>query len=66
MKTIKTNRFPVVIWINGRGGIFLDKYLALQGVIVPVGWSLNVASLISADGSTVYGWGFNPDTLIEM
>jgi uncharacterized membrane protein len=54
------------IWINGKGGIFLDTYLANQGVVVPVGWSLNVASLISADGNTIYGWGVNPDSLIEM
>jgi hypothetical protein len=33
---------------------------------VPEGWNLNVASLISADGNTIYGWGFNPDGLIEM
>jgi probable HAF family extracellular repeat protein len=54
------------IWINGNGGIFLDEYLANQGVVVPVGWSLTVASLISADGNTIYGWGVNPDRLIEM
>jgi probable HAF family extracellular repeat protein len=54
------------IWKDGAGGIFLDKYLASHGVIVPVGWSLSVASLISADGRTIYGWGFNPDSLIEM
>ena len=29
-------------------------------------WSLNSASVISADGKTVYGWGFNPDGFIEM
>src|SRR5262245_1213935 len=51
---------------NGREGIFLDKYLANHGVVLPVGWSLNVASLISADGNTIYGWGINPDRLIEM
>ena len=44
----------------------LTKYLADHGVVVPDGWDLNVASLISADGNTVYGWGFNPDNLIEM
>lgn len=54
------------IWINGKGGILLDRYLADQGVVVPVGWNLNVASLISADGNTIYGWGFNPNGLIEM
>ena len=37
-----------------------------SGVVVPEGWDLTVASLISADGNTVYGWGFNPDNLVEM
>lgn len=54
------------IWINRTGGVFLDKYLANHGVVVPVGWSLSVANVISADGKTIYGWGFNPDSLIEM
>ena len=34
--------------------------------MVPDGWSLNVANVISADGKTIYGWGFNPDGLVEM
>jgi uncharacterized membrane protein len=59
----KTRAF---VWVNERGGFFLDTFLANQGVVVPPGWNLNVASLISADGNTIYGWGFNPDDLIEM
>jgi len=54
------------IWRDGRGVILLTKYLADHGVVVPEGWDLTVASLISADGTTVYGWGFNPDSLVEM
>ena len=54
------------IWRDGRGVILLTKYLADHGVVVPEGWDLNVASIISADGTTVYGWGFNPDNLVEM
>jgi len=54
------------LWRDGRGAILLAKYLADFGVVVPEGWDLAVASLISADGTTVYGWGFNPDNLIEM
>ena len=46
--------------------LFLDGYLARDGVVVPAGWTLNVASLISADGKTIYGWGVNPDNLVEM
>ena len=54
------------IWRDGKGVILLTKFLADHGIVVPEGWSLNVASLISADGATVYGWGFNPDGLVEM
>ena len=38
------------IWRDGRGAILLAKYLADFGVVVPEGWDLTVASLISADG----------------
>jgi uncharacterized membrane protein len=54
------------IWRNGKGATRLDLFLTRRGVVVPVGWTLNVASLISADGKTIYGWGFNPDNLVEM
>ena len=54
------------LWRDGRGVILLAKYLADRGAIVPEGWDLLVATLISADGKTVYGWGFNPDNLVEM
>ncbi len=54
------------LWRDGRGVIILAKYLADRGVVVPAGWDFQVASLISADGNTVYGWGFNPDRLVEM
>jgi len=54
------------LWKHGKGAALLSKYLADSGVVVPEGWDLKVASLISADGNTVYGWGFNPDNLIEM
>jgi len=35
-------------------------------VVVPDGWSLIAANLISADGKIIYGWGLNPDNLVEM
>jgi len=54
------------LWMAGSRGIFLDRFLAEHGVFVPAGWSLSVANLISADGKTIYGWGFNPDKMIEM
>ena len=54
------------LWRDGKGIILLTKFLADHGIVVPEGWNLNVASLISADGTTIYGWGFNPDGLVEM
>jgi uncharacterized membrane protein len=54
------------IWIHGKGANFLDNYLANHGAVVPDGWTLNVASVISANGRTIYGWGVNPDGRIEM
>ena len=54
------------LWRHGRGFILLAKYLADRGGVVPEGWDLTVASLISADGTTIYGWGFNPDNFVEM
>jgi uncharacterized membrane protein len=54
------------IWRQGRGMSFLDTLLTNHGVVIPAGWSLTVASVISADGKTIYGWGFNADSRIEM
>ena len=62
----KGRRTRAFIWVKGKGTIFLDRYLANHGAVVPDGWSLNVANVISADGRTIYGWGFNPDGLVEM
>ncbi|MEO7723641.1 MAG: hypothetical protein ABIU29_02990 [Chthoniobacterales bacterium] len=56
-----------VIWKDGvKRSILLEDFLKQRGVTVPDGWHLSVANVISADGSTIYGWGFNPDNLIEM
>jgi hypothetical protein len=54
------------IWGKGSGAASLITYITNRGAVVPAGWTLNVASLISADGNTIYGWGINPDGLIEM
>ena len=54
------------IWGKGSGASSLYTFITNRGAVVPAGWTLTVASLISADGNTVYGWGFNPDGLIEM
>ena len=44
----------------------LLTFLKSRGVIVPAGWSLMAANLISANGNIIYGWGLNPDNLVEM
>ena len=54
------------IWRDRKGPFRLDVFVNRRGAVVPAGWNLNVASLISADGKTIYGWGFNPDNLVEM
>ena len=54
------------IWQKGKRARDLIKFLKSRGAVVPDGWHLIAASLISADGNTIYGWGFNPDDLIEM
>ena len=54
------------IWKSGHGAAYLDAFLTSRGAIVPAGWTLKSASVISADGKTIYGWGSNPDGLIEM
>jgi hypothetical protein len=54
------------IWRKGQRARDLITFLKSRGAVVPDGWRLIAASLISADGNTIYGWGFNPDDLIEM
>lgn len=55
------------IWQSkAKRALYLDEFLTKRGAVIPEGWSLTVASVISPDGNTIYGWGFNPDGLIEM
>jgi probable HAF family extracellular repeat protein len=54
------------IWRSVSGAAYLDEFLSRNGATIPPGWTLNVASIISPDGHTIYGWGFNPDSQIEM
>ena len=54
------------IWSEGKDPAQIDEFLKKHGAVVPTGRILSVASLISADGKTIYGWGFNPDGLVEM
>ena len=54
------------IWQKGTGLKDLGQFLRAHGAVVPAGWTLNAASLISSDGNTIYGWGINPTQQIEM
>jgi uncharacterized membrane protein len=55
------------IWRSGGGDAsYLDALITRRGAVIPAGWNLSAASLISADGNTIYGWGINPDGLVEM
>ena len=54
------------IWRKGNGASSLYTFYHRSAIGDPPGWTLNSASLISGDGNTIYGWGFNPDDLIEM
>jgi uncharacterized membrane protein len=63
---IKGRNEKAFIWRKGGDAFYLDSWLSNQGAVVPPGWTLSVASLISADGKIIYGWGFNPDNHIEM
>ena len=60
----KQNAF---IWRSGgKGAAYLADFLQGRGAVIPAGWNLNVASIISPDGNTIYGWGFNPGGQVEM
>ncbi len=54
------------IWRYGKGASYLDEFLKQRGAVIPDGWNLNVASIISPDSNTIYGWGFNPGGQVEM
>ena len=51
---------------SSREALDLITFLKSRGAVVPDGWRLIVANLISADGNIIYGWGLNPDNLVEM
>ncbi len=53
------------IWHNGKGS-FMRSFVLSRGGVIPDGFRMFVANVISADGNTIYGWGINADSLIEM
>src|SRR4029077_10618700 len=56
----------ICLTFKARDARDLLTFLKSRGVVVPDGWSLIAANLISADGSIIYGWGLNPSNLVEM
>jgi probable HAF family extracellular repeat protein len=53
------------LWTNELGMVDLRAYLVSQGVGNLGGWTLGGATAISADGSTIVGWGTNPQGVTE-
>lgn len=54
------------VWQKNDTGASLENYMTKRGAVIPAGWSLNVASVVSADGRIIYGWGYNPKGRMEM
>lgn len=53
------------LWAGATGMIPLQSYLQGLGVTGLDGWHLDTAISISADGSTIAGWGYNPDGRVQ-
>ena len=54
------------VWREGRKVRNLQTSLKRNGAVIPNGWHIVSASVLSADGNIIYGFGVNPDGLIEM
>lgn len=59
-----TGTVPIV-WIDGVGTVDLQLFLIAQGLDELYFWFLAQASTISADGTVIAGYGFNPDNRME-
>jgi uncharacterized membrane protein len=54
------------IWRKGKGAFYFLNFLRSRGAVIPDGFRMIAASLISGDGNIIYGWGYNADLLVEM
>ena len=54
------------LWREGRDVRNLQNYLKRNGAVVPAGWQIVSASVLSANGNIIYGFGINPDGFVEM
>ena len=53
------------IWTASSGMLELQDYLVSLGVSGLDGWRLDTATAISADGTTIAGWGLRPDGHVQ-
>jgi uncharacterized membrane protein len=58
-------RRDAFVWTRATGMIALKPYLKSLGVTGMHGWRLDTAIAISGDGSTICGWGYNPDGHVQ-
>lgn len=54
-----------IVWVEGVGTIDLQLFLIAQGLDELYFWYLAQANTVSADGTVVAGYGFNPDNRME-
>jgi len=54
-----------IVWIEGVGTIDLQLFLIAQGLDEMYFWYLAQANAVSADGTVVAGFGYNPDNKME-
>lgn len=53
------------IWTPQTGPMVLSEYLAMNGISVPDGLTLNIATAVSADGRTIAGYTGIPSTTYQ-
>jgi uncharacterized membrane protein len=58
-------RRDAFVWTRGAGMTKLQDYLVTLGVQGMDGWRLDTALAISADGTSVAGWGYRPDGRVQ-
>jgi uncharacterized membrane protein len=58
-------RRDAFVWTRSTGMLKLQDYLVSLGVQGLDGWRLDTATAISADGTTIAGWGYRPDGRVQ-
>ena len=57
--------YEAVMWLGGPNALGIKEWLIENFVDEVTDWSLDMAHAVSADGSTIVGWGTNPAGLTE-